>query len=146
MNVRPNGEQFEGHEFACVPPMLIDGAILLVRGMLKRGQEAGGQVYDEVSTIIDLKSGRLLLWVAYRANQIDAALLTRLVRGPDGLVCCLIAIGGRGLKCWLHFLREVETYARAEGCVKVRLEGRVGWTRILADYVQTGVILERRIG
>jgi hypothetical protein len=114
-----------------------------VREFLEAGDEAGGHVFDEAATLADLHSGVLLLWVGYEGSCIFGAMVTRIVRREAGLTCYWMTIGGTHMERWFHLRSEIETYARLRGCVRMRLEGRRGWQRVLRDYEQTGVILEK---
>jgi hypothetical protein len=58
---------------------------------------------------------------------------------------CSITVGGRARSEWLHMLRELEAYARAEGCASMRIVGRKGWMRELPDYALRAVILEKEL-
>jgi hypothetical protein len=132
------------YKVLCVPPKETWRIWPRVEAFLRGGQKAGGEYFDKVSTLIDLRTGHLLLWIAYQDQKILAAALTRLIKGDD-LVCQLVTIGGSGMRRWVHLRSEIESYARDEGCSRMRLYGRAGWKRVLADYQQTGIILEKRL-
>lgn len=87
----------------------------------------------------DVLEGRCLLWLAYDGERVHAAATTQLVGG----VCEIVGCGGEGLSQWLPLIENIEAFARDEKCSAVRLIGRSGWQRILKDYKQTAIILER---
>lgn len=89
-------------------------------------------------------SGMALLWVAWSNRAIVAAAVTELLVMPRHKVCIVAAGAGNG-KAGPEFLRQVECYARAEGCQLVRVMGRRGWQRRLKDYRQPWIVLEKRI-
>lgn len=127
----------------CVPPFLTPKVLAHVKQYLQKTRN-----FDEQSMRKDLFEGRLQMWVAcLGVDAFDAVLITRLLKETDGSkVCLLVSIGGQRMTDWLKFLKRIEEYALAEGCDRMRLEGRLGWKRLLrADYVQTGVILEKRM-
>jgi hypothetical protein len=129
---------------ACVPPDLAEKALPHVRQMLKKSHMVGA--YNEEALLKDLKDKFVLLWVCVRDGSIEAAMTTTLIKlEGGGLACQILALGGRNMKGWRALWPQIESYAKNEGCCKVRVEGRLGWKRILADYVQTGVILEKRM-
>lgn len=87
-----------------------------------------------------------LLWVVVLDREVVAAAETHLSPRMWGLVCEIVALGGAGLETWKTALDSaIAEYAKAEGCVRVRLVGRPGWARVLADdgYRQIGVVLEK---
>ncbi len=85
--------------------------------------------------------GLFLLWIVIDQSKITAACVTSLV----GDACEIVATSGTGVNNWVHLIEGIEKYARAEGQVRVRIIGRKGWARLLPDYKQTAVVLERRI-
>jgi hypothetical protein len=116
-----------------------------VREFLEAGDEAGGHIFDEAATLKDLHSGALLLWVGYEGSRVFGAVVTQIMRREAGLTCYWMTIGGDHMERWFHLQAEIEAYARACGCVRMRLEGRCGWKRLLPDYQQAGVILEKAL-
>ena len=110
--------------------------------------DAGLSVCDEVmpDDILDrIASGKMLLWIAIEeANGIIiAAMTTQLVRQRSGLVCWMCQCGGERMHDWSRFHVKIEEYAKVEGCVKVVLEGREAWKRVLEGYSVRSVRLEK---
>jgi hypothetical protein len=135
------------HQVICVDPKYVRLFLPYVRTFLCDANAKCGLLYDEEALLADLDTARMLLWVCVCQPYIgfEAAMTTRLMRDGNGLVCQILALGGRNMRSWRHLWPRIEAYAKAEDCYKVRVEGRLGWKRILADYVQTGVILEKRM-
>lgn len=90
-------------------------------------------------------SGRALLWIIHDIGEIACALVTRLETTDKGRVCAILAIGGNGSKRWLPLIAGIEKYAITEDCHCVRFIGRKGWKRVLPEYREVGVVMERRI-
>src|SRR6187551_2208994 len=114
----------------CVDPQMVGRVWFRVRGLiaaaLARG--SGDTKIEEIEK--DLASGLMLLWLGVDGIESISAGITQLTDG----VCTLVAYGGRR-----------EDYARDEGCKKVRVLGRKGWARVLKDYSQPYIILEREL-
>ncbi len=95
----------------------------------------------------DLRDGRRGLLAAFSVLSMDRMLMavtTRLVPSGSGRVKCLIGhIGGDDMEKWLGFLPMIESYAREQGCVGMKIVGRKGWLRVLPDYEQTAVVMEK---
>ena len=89
----------------------------------------------------DVLSGRALLWLAYDGKLVHAAAVTEIV----DKVCTIVACGGDGLDDFLPCMISLEQFARDEGCTAMRIIGRDGWQRILKNYKQKAVILERQL-
>lgn len=91
----------------------------------------------------DVMSGRALLWIVHDGS-IRCAVVTKLEATQRSKVCVIVAIGGNAGPN-LALLSGIEQYAKAEGCDCVRWVGRKGWKRMLPEYREVGVVMERRI-
>jgi len=90
-----------------------------------------------------LTSRRMLLWLAWDGQSIVGTCVTELSETINGRVCVIVAVGGKDRSRWLHFTRQLEDFARTEGCRAMRLYGRRGWKRVMRDYRETRIILEK---
>lgn len=104
---------------------------------------------DTAETIkADLDAKRALLWVVWDGKGLIAVATTTLVVVPNGNKLCIVtSCAGRELPRWLHFIGELEKYAKDEGCQKLRLTGRAGWKEWLKDrgYRQPWMCLEKEL-
>jgi hypothetical protein len=110
--------------------------------------DAGLSVCDEPmpnDILARLGDGRILLWIAIddESTNIIAAMTTELVKGRNGLVCWMCQCGGERMQDWARFHTKIEEYAKSERCVKVVLEGREAWQRVLEGYRVRSVRLEK---
>jgi len=96
--------------------------------------------FDEIER--DVLAGDSLLWLAW-SGAIEAAVITSLIKTDTSKVCVLTACGGKDMRRWLALLETIEAYARAEGCSRMRIFGRKGWQRVLANYHTTNIVLEK---
>lgn len=90
---------------------------------------------------------RRIIWVAVDSER-RPPLLAAASMGQretnDGLVIFIDAIGGFHREEWLvDCLAELERRAKAIGAVKVELEGRLGWARVLPGYRPKRIVLEK---
>ena len=99
-------------------------------------ERVGVSSFDDV--VDDVVHGDALLWLAWDGEKVLGAGVTRLI----GEVCELVAYGGSGE---FHLLQTIENYARDEECIKMRILGRKGWVRVLKDYSQPYVVLEKEL-
>jgi hypothetical protein len=93
----------------------------------------------------DVLSGGALLWLAYSQPIIEAAAVTQIILTEKSKVCMLQACGGSCLERWIGLIDPIEKYAKQQGCQCVRLMGRKGWSRVLENYRETKIVLERRL-
>lgn len=91
----------------------------------------------------DLASGHRQLWVAWAPEgEILCGVITRLAKRRSGLHCEVEAAGGIEVWRWIGCMSVIEEYAKREGCLKVRIQGRPGWVRLLRHYRQSQVVIE----
>jgi hypothetical protein len=128
-------------DLICIDPARIDDMWPHVRDKIRAAVERTG-----LSSFADIESdvltGMQLCWIAWDGKEILAAATTRLIK-PYDKVCELTACSGYQMAQWLPLLRQIEAYARAEGCRKMRILGRKGWERVLDGYHVEHVILEK---
>lgn len=129
----------------CVPPSDVKALWNGVLPFIDAGFAASDvPIPDDL--IAQLRDGTRLLWLAVDENQhIVATMMTQLFPMRSGMVCKMMECGGERLHEWKHLRAEIEQYAKREGCVRVMLEGRPGWSRVMHDYSVVSVALEKRI-
>lgn len=131
-------------EAVCVDPKKVDEVWPHVRHFIQEALKRGDLGLFE-SLEADVLWGDALLWLAWDDPNIEAAAVTQLVRTEQGTVCMIHACGGSRHRRWIGLIEKIEAYAKAEGCKATRLMGRRGWQRVLKNYSETKVILERRL-
>ncbi|WP_244067555.1 hypothetical protein [Bradyrhizobium sp. Ce-3] len=128
----------------CVDPSRVreiwPHAVALLRSACRRTTL---NALDDVES--DVLSGRSLLWLAWAEGGIQATASTILINSDIGKVCVITACGGTGMKRWLPLLDGIESYARDEGCTRVRIYGRKGWLRVLDGYREKHIIMDKEI-
>jgi hypothetical protein len=134
------------HSLLCVDPKRIMEFWPLVRDLIDEGYAHSGEIAP-VDLPQWLSDGKGQLWLSVEAGEIVAALTTSIVPMRNGLVLRMITCGGSRLDLWKDCHRQIEEFARAEGCDRIRSEGRPGWTRVLAGggYKVVAVTLEKRL-
>lgn len=136
----------EALELVCVPPECVSrmwpGPI---HEMIDAGFAAADMPMPD-DLLEQLRYGTRLLWVVATVDAvIIAAMLTQLFEMRSGKLCKMMECGGSRLAEWSDFRLQIEQYAKDEGCSRVVVEGRPGWSRVLSDYRVVNVILEKRI-
>ncbi len=132
-----------GCDLVCVGPTYVEILWPRVRGLVESTFWRGRSEGDIDTVFADLMHQRALLWIVWDGRKILAALVTKLIRESQGLVCLITACAGIELRRWKHVISDIEAFAKAEGCFCVRMEGRRGWKRILPDYQEAWFIFEK---
>ena len=110
-----------------------------VAPLVKRAVDRGFSRFSIIEA--NVLDGMHLLWLAVDDNKIVGVAVTGLV----GDACEIIAAAGADVRSWIHLIGPIEDYARAEGRKRMRIIGRQGWKRLLPDYKQQAVVLERKL-
>lgn len=131
-------------ELVCVDPIRVDEMWPHVSPMIREAVVRGGLgCFADVQN--DVLDGRNLLWIVWDGTAIRSAAITALITSDADKACVILACGGNGVRDWIDCIAEIEAYARAERCDRMRLFGRRGWARLLPDYKAEKVILERAL-
>jgi hypothetical protein len=104
--------------------------------------------YDIDDLLQEILLGHVRLWVSYdrERHEFEMAVVTQIVRHPQVSECKVWAGGGKNMKSWLgEFTREIEAYARAEGCRYLTGGGRIGWTRAIPGWRQVGIEIAKEL-
>lgn len=89
---------------------------------------------------------KMVLWVGLNEKgQIIVAATTVLFGARSGLVCKIVGCAGSQPNKWKESVQLLEAYAKAEGCCKIQIDGRLGWTRVLQGYEVARHIMEKVI-
>lgn len=129
----------------CVDPKLVHRVWKMVRPLLDLAFSDNSDSTIE-ATEADVLSGLSFLWIAWDGSKITAAITTALIQTPRHKICIVTSAGGVDRGLWEQFMPKVESYAKAEGCDLVRAMGRKGWARVLTDYEQPWIVLDKRVG
>ena len=130
-------------ETVCVAPDRVAAFWPHARGYIVAALERCGD-WSETSIFEALQSERALLWVRTDGERICGAGATQLLDARHGLTCNIIVYGG-ACDDWQAAFAPIETYAKAEGCAAIRIQGRAGWKRIFPDYDLSWITLEKRL-
>lgn len=118
-----------------------------MREFIERAFEHGRGDDNAEIVLADLKAKGSLLWIAWAADdrKIIAAAVTKIIKTWRGLICLITACGGVDLVRWKHMIGGLEDFARAEGCIAIRMEARKGWAAVFTDYREPWIVLEKRL-
>jgi len=133
-------------QLLCIPPgdvqYIWDSP---VRDLIDSGFAANDVPMPE-GLLEELTAGTRQLWVATTEEaRIVAAMLTQIFPMRHGKVLKMMECGGSEMDTWLPLRTKIEQYAKAEGCDRVLVTGRLGWRGVLRDYKVVSVTLEKRI-
>ena len=131
-------------ELVCIDPKRVCEIWPHVRHLLKAAcRRTELNAFADIEA--DILAGRSLLWMAWNGRTVESAAATILINSEIGKVCIITACGGSDMKRWLPLIDQIEVYAKHEGCVRIRINGRKGWLRVLEGYEERHVIMEKEL-
>jgi hypothetical protein len=131
-------------ELVCVDPKRVHEIWSHVSPLLKAAcKRTGLNAFVDIEA--DILAGRSLLWMAWNGRTVEAAAATILINSEIGKVCIITVCGGSDMKRWLPLIDQIETYAGREGCARVRIYGRKGWSRVLEGYEEKHIIMDKEL-
>jgi hypothetical protein len=71
------------------------------------------------------------MWVVWSGEKMTGVLVTEIYDTARGTTCAIPVVGGGALEDSLDVLDTIEAWAKEQGCVRLRGEGRSGWSRAL---------------
>lgn len=84
-------------------------------------------------TISDIEDGIAQLWVYIEDNQHLCTVVTRVVQYPNKLGCVIEYAGGESILKVIDDIKTIEDWAKERGCTDLRILGRKGWSKVLAN-------------
>lgn len=128
----------------CVDPARIGDLWPHVAPLLRSAfMKTGFALFSDLER--DVFNGSALVWLAWNGESIEAAAATALIPTDAGLVCAVLACGGKDMARWLPLLDQIEQWAKIEGCVRSRIVGRKGWLKALPAYREKHVVIEKEL-
>ena len=109
------------------------------------------QTDDEDTTSKDiyenLKSGKWSLWIGMLHEEITFVGTTSFVTYPSGKMCRVETLAGDNMDDWFYMLKDLEEWAKLNGCIAMDIFGRKGWEKVLkpAGYEFESVLLRKRL-
>lgn len=132
-------------KLVAVDPSLVAGVWPHARPLVKSAIDRTGLCnFEPIER--EVLSGKQQLWLAWDGIAIRAAAVTQLVDVNHARICVVVATGAGKVRVqWAPLIAGIEQFARDEGCRAVRIIGRKGWQRILADYRANYVVMDREL-
>jgi len=107
------------------------------------------RVIDKIDLYHTLKSLKealetedMQLWIDYE-NEIKSICITQIITNPKYKFIEIILNAGQITS--IPLLGQIEQWGKEQGCKKITLIGRIGWGKVLKDYKQTQVTLEKEL-
>lgn len=122
---------------------------LLTDGIQSMAERSNGR-YTQATIFNSITNDEYQLWVIVKdddPNDLRAIVVTQVLRYPTGIEeFTIVGVTGHRREDWIHFLGDLEDWAKSEGCKISKLTARPGWAPHLKEtHVKTHVVLERNL-
>ena len=134
-----SGEWIQTYQAGAIAPVWDEVGPVLSRAMERQSAYTLGDVRQL------LESANAQLWVARTDGALLGVAVTKVFDFPQERVVEVSLAAGDEFERWGRFLKDIEEWAAAIGAKRVRIMGRKGWVRMLKDYKETRVILEKAL-
>ena len=140
-------------EVVRIPIEELDKVWGMVEKDIKSALAYSSQLTDS-DFVYDLtKQGKFQLWVLWdrkqkiTTNKYFGVVVTELIKRKFGKVCHIYIMTGRQRHKWQYLVKDIEGFAKEEGCLMMELIARPGWQKVLNNfgYKRTHVVLEKQI-
>jgi hypothetical protein len=109
-----------------------------IEGWIEKAIMYGGGVTIFPRDVYDgLMNRNMKLWLAVSDEGTPhACCVTQMVTYPRMRLLHILVVAGRehGMQNWIHFVTEIEKFARTLDCEGMEFGGRGGWTRTMIEY------------
>ena len=90
-----------------------------------------------------LLRAEMQLWTSLEGTQIKSVCITQIQIHPKYKFLDIVLLAGQMDS--VEHLTQVEQWGKSQGCTKVKITGRRGWKRLLPDYKEELIKLEKEL-
>ena len=90
-----------------------------------------------------LLRAEMQLWTSLEGTQIKSICITQIQIHPKYKFLNIVMQAGQLAS--VEHLHQIEQWGKSQGCTRVKLTGRRGWKRVLPDYKETLIKLEKEL-
>jgi len=140
-------------ELVRIPIAELDKVWSIVDKDIRNALAYSGQLTDSNFVLEKSKEGKFQVWILWDKTKPTAVekyfgvVVTELIKRQLGKVCHIYIMTGRQRHKWQYLVKDIEEFAKNEGCQMMELIARPGWKKVLNNfgYGMTHVVLEKKI-
>ena len=126
-----------------IPSFQVEAIWPSIEALIGRALAECGGWYTPESVKCAALLGDMQIWVISRGKWVLGVGVTEIRNYPSGArVAWIFALAGESFDLWAHHLETVRSWAKAQGCKSVAVNGRKGWARKLNGWRELSVVLE----
>ncbi len=129
-------------ELLLIPPRDVEGLWPVAEPFIIAGCEQGEADPEKLKQ--QAMDGDADLWIAW-SDRCEAAAVTKMMDAPKGQVCLIDAFGAENLNAVRPLLPQWAEWAKSQGCVALRIYGRMGWQRVMKDFKPMWIAMDKTL-
>ncbi|WP_072389518.1 hypothetical protein [Hyphomicrobium sp. CS1BSMeth3] len=103
-----------------------------IRGWIHEALVTNANAHTAADIYREIRDRKMQLWAIWARNdRPTGVLITEVYETAAGRTCAIPIVGAEMMEQSLPVLKIIEKWAREQGCVRLRGEGRAGWERAL---------------
>jgi len=140
-------------ELVRIPIKELDKVWGLIEKDIRDALHYSSQLTSSDYVLNTAKEGKFQIWVLWdksKTTPVDkyfGVVVTEIIKRQLGKVCHIYIMTGRQRHKWQYLVKDIEQFAKDEGCQMMELIARPGWQKVLNNYgyQRTHVVLEKKI-
>ena len=135
-----------------IPTEELEKVWSLVEKDIRQALAYSSQLTDSNFVFEIAKQNKFQIWVLWdkeqkEKNKYFGVVVTEIIKRKLGKVCHIYIMTGRQRHKWQYLIKDIEEFAKNEGCLMMELIARPGWQKVLNNfgYKRTHVVLEKKI-
>jgi len=135
-----------------IPTEELEKVWSLIEKDIRQALAYSSQLTDSNFVFEIAKQNKFQIWVLWdkeqkEQNKYFGVVVTEIIKRKLGKVCHIYIMTGRQRHKWQYLIKDIEEFAKNEGCLMMELIARPGWQKVLNNfgYKRTHVVLEKKI-
>jgi hypothetical protein len=108
----------------------------------KISKNSNGKCLPE-DILLGIQCAKMECWIILEEKTILSVFLTRMVLYPRRKICEYLACVGERWKDWMYLLKEIDVWAKDQGCDGMEALAPQKWRPVFPEYGVSHVIFEK---
>jgi pyruvate-formate lyase len=123
-----------------IPTEELEKVWSLVEKDIRQALAYSSQLTDSNFVFEIAKQNKFQIWVLWdkeqkEQNKYFGVVVTEIIKRKLGKVCHIYIMTGRQRHKWQYLIKDIEEFAKNEGCLMMELIARPGWQKVLNNFL-----------
>lgn len=118
----------------------------ILEPILRRSTElTSGRLFPD-DVFRGVADGHMQLWAITEEDlRVLGLVVTEIMQYPAKRACLIFQLAGHDIRRWIHFLEDLEMWAKGQGCQMMEIQGRRGWAKLCPEYTEAFTVFEKEL-